>query len=66
MRLMLPFWQRLAITIAVMLAASYAAGWIWQWLTGLALPSYGAGLVGGLAALPTWHFLRRIRPAAGA
>lgn len=65
MRLMMPLWQRLAITIAVMLVASYVAGWIWQWLLGFALPSFAAGLVGGLAALPTWDFLKRIRPGGG-
>lgn len=66
MRLLMPFWQRLAVTVAVMLVASYAAGWIWQWLLGFPLPSFAAGLVGGLAALPTWDFLKRIRPSSGA
>ena len=65
MKLHLPFWQRLLLTIVVMLAASYLAGLIWQSLLGFALPSYGAGLIGGLAALPMWDFLKRIRPASG-
>jgi len=63
MNLMLPFWQRLLITIAVMLAASYIAGWIWASLLNFPLPSYAGGVVGGLAALPVWDFLKRIRPS---
>ena len=65
MKLHLPFWQRLLLTIVVMLAASYLAGLIWQSLLGFALPSYAAGLIGGLAALPMWDFLKRIRPSQG-
>jgi hypothetical protein len=63
MKLVLPFWQRLVITILVVLAVSYLAGAIWQWIFSFELPSYAAGVVGGLAALPLWDFLKRIRPA---
>lgn len=63
MSLLLPFWQRLLITIAAMLLASFLVGLVWSWLFGAELPSYIAGLVGGLAALPVWDFLRRIRPS---
>jgi Na+/glutamate symporter len=63
MSLLLPFWQRLLITIAAMLLASFLVGLVWTWLFGAELPSYVAGLVGGLAALPVWDFLRRIRPS---
>ncbi len=58
----LPLWQRLLITVLVMLAASYAAGLIWNAVLGFRLPSYVAGLVGGLAALPVWDLLQRLRP----
>ena len=58
----MPFWQRLLITVAAMLVASFVLGLIWAQLTGYDLPSYVAGVVGGLAALPTWEFLRRVRP----
>jgi hypothetical protein len=58
----LPFWQRLLVTIAAILILSYVAGLAWQWVFNLALPSYLAGMVGGLAALPTWDLLKRIRP----
>ena len=63
MKLVLPFWQRLVITILVVIAISYLAGVIWQLIFGFALPSYASGIIGGLAALPLWEFLKRIRPA---
>lgn len=65
MKLHLPFWQRLLLTIAVMIVAGYLAGVIWSWLLNFPLPSYVAGLIGGLAALPVWDFLKRIRPSSG-
>lgn len=58
----LPLWQRLVITVVVMLAASYVVGLIWQAVFGFALPSYAAGLVGGLSAIPVWDLLQRISP----
>ena len=63
MRLVLPFWQRLLLTIVVMLAASWLAGLLWQYVSNFPLPSYIAGAIGGLAALPCWDFLKRIRPS---
>ena len=63
MKLYLPFWQRLLITLGVMLLASYLAGLLCQSLFGIPIPSYIAGAIGGLAALPAWDFLKRIRPA---
>ena len=64
MKAKLPFWQRLALTIVVMLAASFVAGLISENLFGLALPSYVGGLVGGLSAVPVWDLLKRVRPSA--
>ena len=61
----MPFWQRFLITLLAMLAASFVAGLVWSWLTGYDLPSYLAGLVGGLAALPTWELLKRVQPRTG-
>ena len=58
----MPLWQRLLITVAVMLVASFLAGLIWYWLFAAELPSYLAGMVGGLAALPTWELVKRIAP----
>ena len=47
MTLLLPFWQRLLITIAAMLLASWLVGLGWQALFNVAFPSYLAGLIGG-------------------
>jgi hypothetical protein len=63
MKLRLPFWQRLAVTIGVMLLTSYLAGLVCQSVLGMAIPSYIAGAIGGLAALPTWDLLKRIGPS---
>lgn len=65
MTLHLPLWQRLLITVAVMLATSYVAGLAWSAALTFPLPAYLAGLVGGIAALPVWDFLKRIRPSQG-
>ena len=58
----MPIWQRLLITLAVMLAMSYLVGLLWQWAFGGDIPSYLSGAVGGITAVPTWEFLQRIRP----
>jgi hypothetical protein len=63
MSVLLPFWQRLLITIVAMLAASYLVGLAWQSIFSFPLPSYIGGAVGGLTALPVWDFLKRIRPS---
>jgi len=64
MKLFVPFWQRLLLTMFVMLVTSYVAGLLWQKVMGFPLPSYAAGSIGGLAALPVWDFLKRIRPSS--
>jgi len=63
----MPLWQRLLITVVAMLVISFVVGVIWESVFGARLPSYVAGLVGGLAALPCWEFLKRVgpRPAGG-
>lgn len=63
MKLLLPLWQRLLGTIVAMVAVSYLAGLLWENLFGFALPSYAAGIIGGLTAVPVWELLRRIRPS---
>ena len=57
----MPFWQRLSITIVAMLAASFILGVFWRSIFNIPLPSYLAGIVGGLTALPIWEFLKRIK-----
>ena len=59
----LPFWQRLLITILVMLLVSYVAGVLCEAIFGFPIPSYIAGAIGGLSSIPTWDFLKRIRPS---
>jgi Na+/glutamate symporter len=66
MRRLLPLWQRLLLTIVAMFAASWIVGLLWHSIFSLQLPSYIAGMVGGLAALPCWELLKRIRPSKGA
>ena len=58
----MPLWQRMLVTLIAMVLASLVVGLIWQEIFGFQLPSYLAGVVGGLAALPVWEFLKRIRP----
>jgi hypothetical protein len=58
----MPLWQRMMITVVTMLAASFVVGLIWKILFNDLIPSYLAGIVGGLAALPVWEFLRRVGP----
>ncbi len=56
----MPFWQRLVVTVIAMLAVSFIAGLLWQSIFNIGLPSYAAGIVGGLTALPLWEFLKRV------
>ena len=58
----MPFWQRLSITFIAMLAASFILGVFWRSLFNIPLPSYLAGIIGGLSALPVWELLKRIKP----
>jgi hypothetical protein len=57
-------WQRMLVTLIAMVLASLAVGLIWQEIFGFQLPSYLGGVVGGLAAVPVWEFLKRVRPKA--
>jgi hypothetical protein len=43
-----------------MLAVSFIAGLLWKGIFNISLPSYLAGVIGGLTALPLWEFLKRI------
>ena len=57
----MPFWQRFLITVLAMLAASLVVGLIWQRLFNMPIPSFLAGIIGGLIALPIWEFLKWIK-----
>ena len=50
------------LTIVAMLAASWIAGLLWNSVFSFPLPSFIAGIIGGLTALPYWELLKRIRP----
>jgi hypothetical protein len=56
------YWQRLVGTLLAMLAASFVAGLLWRQAFDTEIPSYLAGAIGGLAALPVWELLKRLRP----
>jgi uncharacterized YccA/Bax inhibitor family protein len=58
----MPLWQKMLVTLTAMVVASLVIGLIWQEVFGFQLPSYLAGVVGGLAAVPVWEFLKRVRP----
>jgi glucose-6-phosphate-specific signal transduction histidine kinase len=60
----MPLWQRLLITLVVMVAASFLVGLAWRGLFNAEIPSYLSGLVGGVVAIPCWDLLRRVRRPA--
>ncbi|MGH6900799.1 MAG: hypothetical protein ACREJ5_30305 [Geminicoccaceae bacterium] len=60
----MPLWQRLLVTLVAMAAVSLIVGLVWRALFGFELPSYLAGVVGGLTAVPVWEFLKRVGPRA--
>lgn len=55
---MKPLWKRLLVTVAGMLLASLVVGLAWRGMFDARIPSYLAGLAGGIAALGLWEFLR--------
>lgn len=54
-------WQRILITMIIMLAASFVAQLLWHVAFETAIPGYFAGLVGGFTAIPVWEVLGRIK-----
>ena len=58
----MPLWQRVIVTLIAMVVTSLVVGYIWWEIFGFDLPSYLAGVVGGLTAVPVWEILKRIRP----
>jgi Na+/glutamate symporter len=62
---MMPVWQRLLLTLAAMLLASFLIGLLWRMLFGFEMPSYLSGLVGGVAALPVWELSKRVQLKQG-
>ncbi len=56
------FWKRFLITVVSMLVISVIVGVIWRSSFIMVMPSYLSGVVGGLAALPVWELLKKIKP----
>jgi hypothetical protein len=56
------FWQRLLITLLVMVVASLIIAAVWRSVFNMTIPSYVAGVAAGLAALPVWELLKKIKP----
>jgi hypothetical protein len=57
----MPLWQRILITVVAMLIASLIAGLIWRNLFNVGIPSYLAGVIGGITALPVWELLKKVK-----
>jgi hypothetical protein len=55
-------WHKLLVTLIAMLLVSFGAGRLWFAAFDSPLPSYLAGMVGGLTALPVWEALRLFAP----
>lgn len=51
-------WQRLLITLIVLVLASFVAGLVWRDLFDARIPSYLSGIIGGITALAVWELLR--------
>lgn len=51
--------KRILITVATVLVASFVAGLLWQYLFAAQIPSYLAGVAGGIAAIPVWEVAKR-------
>ena len=58
----MPLWQRICVTLVAIVVASWGVAALVETLLGLTVPSYLSGVVGGLAALPVWEFLKRVGP----
>jgi hypothetical protein len=53
-------WHKMLLILVAMLVASFAFGRLWLWAFGFVIPSYLAGVVGGLVAIPLWELLRAL------
>ena len=54
-------WQRLGLTVIAMLVASFIVGLLWRYLFNMPIPSYLAGIIGGITAIPVWELLKKIK-----
>jgi len=56
----MPLWQRMLITLAMMLLTSFAVGLLWHWMFSTDMPSYLSGVIGGITAVVVWEFMKRV------
>ena len=56
----MPLWQRMLITLAMMLLTSFAVGQLWHWMFSNDMPSYLSGVIGGITAVVVWEFMKRV------
>lgn len=54
------FWMKLAITVGAIILASVLAGYLWHAIFNAEIPAFLSGLIGGMAAIPVWEFLRKV------
>ncbi len=54
-------WHKLIVTVIAMLVASFAGGRLWFMAFDFVMPSYLAGMIGGLAAIPVWELMRQFK-----
>jgi len=52
------FWKRLGVAVITMVVASLIAALLWRLAFDTRIPGYLSGVIGGLAALGVWEFLR--------
>ena len=57
----MPIWQRMLITLALIVAASWLVTLLLEAMLGVRLPAYIAGVIGGITGVPVWELLRRVQ-----
>ena len=56
----MPYWKRIGFTVIAIVSLSVSLGLLWSHIFGFELPSYIAGVLGGLIAVPVWEFLKTV------
>lgn len=54
-------WLRILLTAGAVVLVGFFAGLIWMSVFQKEMPTYLSGLLGGLAAMPVWEMLKRIK-----
>lgn len=56
-------WIRILLTLVAVVLVGFFAGLLWMAAFNRNMPDYLGGLLGGLAAVPVWELLERVRVA---